>query len=100
MLDLHAADDLQKFRQVADQISALVRQFKGSLSAEHGVGIARTEYMRDSLATSCSIVMREIKSIFDPKNFFNPGKIFQRRSALASIANLRENFRVTDRAAI
>jgi FAD/FMN-containing dehydrogenase len=42
VLDLHSAGDLKKFRQVADQTSALVRQFKGSLSAEHGVGIART----------------------------------------------------------
>src|SRR5437899_893565 len=49
VLDLHSAADLKKFRQVADQTSALVRQFKGSLSAEHGVGIARTEYMRDQL---------------------------------------------------
>src|SRR5438876_8808397 len=49
VLDLHSAADLKKFRQVADQTSALVRQFKGSLSAEHGVGIARTEYMREQL---------------------------------------------------
>src|SRR5437868_11121792 len=49
ILDLHSADDLRKFRLVADQTSALVRQFKGSLSAEHGVGIARTEYMREQL---------------------------------------------------
>src|SRR5881398_204730 len=49
VLDLHNINDLKKFRQVADQTSALVRQFKGSLSAEHGVGIARTEYMRDQL---------------------------------------------------
>src|SRR5438477_8491486 len=49
VLDLHSASDLKKFRQVADQTSTLVRQFKGSLSAEHGVGIARTEYMREQL---------------------------------------------------
>ena len=49
VLDMHSAADLKKFRQVADETSALVRQFKGSLSAEHGVGIARTEYMREQL---------------------------------------------------
>src|SRR6185312_10241757 len=47
VIDMHKASDLKKFRQVADETSALVRQFKGSLSAEHGVGIARTEYMRE-----------------------------------------------------
>jgi FAD/FMN-containing dehydrogenase/Fe-S oxidoreductase len=77
VLDLHSAADLRKFRQVADETSALVRQFKGSLSAEHGVGIARTEYMRDQLGNQLLEVMREIKRSFDPKNIFNPGKIFE-----------------------
>src|SRR5213596_816693 len=76
VLDLHSAADLKKFRQVADETSALVRQFKGSLSAEHGVGIARTEYMRDQLGKQLLEVMREIKHAFDPKNVFKPGKIF------------------------
>jgi FAD/FMN-containing dehydrogenase/Fe-S oxidoreductase len=76
VLDMHSATDLKKFRQVADETSALVRQFKGSLSAEHGVGIARTEYMRDQLGNQLLEVMREIKRAFDPKNVFNPGKIF------------------------
>src|SRR3981081_4194336 len=49
VVDLHNDVALRKFRQVADQTSALVKQFKGSLSAEHGVGIARTEYMREQL---------------------------------------------------
>jgi FAD/FMN-containing dehydrogenase/Fe-S oxidoreductase len=76
VLDLHTAEDLRKYRLVADQTSALVRQFKGSLSAEHGVGIARTEYMRDQLGDTLLNVMREIKQTFDPKSIFNPGKIF------------------------
>ena len=95
VLDLHSAADLKKFRQVADQTSALVRQFKGSLSAEHGVGIARTEYMRDQLGDELLEVMREIKRAFDPKNVFNPGKIFAmgRHGRRHKIDNhLRENF--------
>src|SRR5213595_2084879 len=104
VLDLHSANDLKKFRQVADQTSALVRQFKGSLSAEHGVGIARTEYMRDQLGDELLEVMREIKRAFDPKNIFNPAKIFEvatdhravrtpQRGVPTRIDNhLRENF--------
>src|SRR6516225_9122153 len=76
VLDMHSAADLKKFRQVADETCALVRQFKGSLSAEHGVGIARTEFMRDQLGDELLGLMREIKRAFDPKNIFNPGKIF------------------------
>jgi ferredoxin len=88
---MHCAADLKKFRQVADETSALVRQFKGSLSAEHGVGIARTDYMREQLGDGLLEVMREIKRAFDPKNVFNPGKIFA--DGRHKIDNhLRENF--------
>ena len=90
VLDLHSADDLRKFRLVADQTSALVRQFKGSLSAEHGVGIARTEYMREQLGDALLNVMREIKRTFDPKNIFNPGKIFGFAHKIDN--HLRNNF--------
>jgi Fe-S oxidoreductase len=91
VLDMHSAADLKKFRQVADETSALVRQFKGSLSAEHGVGIARTEYMRDQLGDELLALMREVKRAFDPKNVFNPGKIFA--DGRHKIDNhLRENF--------
>jgi FAD/FMN-containing dehydrogenase/Fe-S oxidoreductase len=76
VLDLHTAGDLKKYRLVADQVSALVRQFKGSLAAEHGVGMARTEYMAEQVGDELLGVMRQIKASFDPKNLFNPGKIF------------------------
>ena len=76
VLDLHAAGDLRKYREIADQVSALVRQFKGSLAAEHGVGMARTEYMAEQVGDELLGVMRQIKQLFDPKNLFNPGKIF------------------------
>ncbi|PYK43222.1 MAG: hypothetical protein DME46_08145 [Verrucomicrobia bacterium] len=91
VLDLHSAEDLKKFHQVADQTLALVKQFKGSLSAEHGVGIARTEYMREQLGDELLGAMREIKRIFDPRDRMNPGKIFGARR-LQIDSSLRENF--------
>jgi FAD/FMN-containing dehydrogenase/Fe-S oxidoreductase len=91
VLDLHSVEDLKKVRQVADQTSALVRQFKGSLSAEHGVGIARTEYMREQLGDELLGAMREIKRIFDPRERMNPGKIFGTGNFRID-SSLRENF--------
>jgi FAD/FMN-containing dehydrogenase/Fe-S oxidoreductase len=76
VLDLHTADGLRKYRVVADQVAALVRQFKGSLAAEHGVGMARTEYMAGQVGDELLAVMRQIKAAFDPTGLFNPGKIF------------------------
>ena len=75
VLDLHQPEDLKKFRQIADEVAALVWQFKGSLAGEHGMGIARTEYLREQIGPELYRVMREIKQSFDPNNVFNPGKI-------------------------
>ena len=75
VLDLHRAEDLKKYRQIADEVAALVKQFNGSLSGEHGVGIARTEYLKEQVGDEMYALMREIKQSFDPNNLFNPGKI-------------------------
>ncbi|HEV2320669.1 MAG TPA: FAD-linked oxidase C-terminal domain-containing protein, partial [Verrucomicrobiae bacterium] len=75
VLDLHRAEDLKKYRQIANEVSALVLQFKGSLAAEHGVGIARTEFLKQQVGEEIYQLMREIKRSFDPNNVFNPGKI-------------------------
>lgn len=75
VLDLHNAEDVKKFRRISDEASVIVRQFKGSLTGEHGVGIARTEYIPYHLGPEVMELTRRIKAAFDPKNLFNPGKI-------------------------
>ena len=56
-------------------MAALVAQFKGTLSGEHGVGIARTEFIKQQVGEELYSLMRQIKKSFDPNNLFNPGKI-------------------------
>lgn len=75
VLDLHRAEDVRKFRRVSDEVSALVKELKGSISAEHGVGIARTEYLGEHLGPELMDASRKLKTIFDPKGVMNPGKI-------------------------
>ena len=75
ILDLHTPAGVKTFRQLAGDVAALVKEFKGSLSAEHGVGMAHTEFMRDQLGDALFGMMKEIKKSFDPFNLFNPGKI-------------------------
>lgn len=74
-LNLHSAEDIAKFRQIAEGVSSLCRQFKGSLAGEHGVGIARAEFMPEHLGPALLDACRQIKASFDPKNILNPGKI-------------------------
>ena len=75
MLDLHTAGDVRKFRQITEEVAALVKQFKGSFAAEHGVGIGRTEFLKDQVGDDLYLLMRQIKKSFDPHNVFNPGKL-------------------------
>lgn len=75
VIDLHQPDGLKKFRQISEEVAALVKQFKGSLAAEHGVGIGRTEFLKEQVGEEMYLLMRQIKKSFDPHNVFNPGKL-------------------------
>lgn len=75
VLDLHTPGDLKKFRQITEEVAALVRQFKGSFAAEHGVGMGRTEFLKEQVGEELYLLMRQIKKSFDPHNLFNPGKL-------------------------
>ena len=76
LLDLHRGEDIAKYRQAADATALVTRQFGGSLAAEHGVGMARAEFMEDQIGPGLLDLMRGIKSVFDPRGLLNPGKIF------------------------
>ncbi len=76
VIDFQSPTDLQRFRKLAQEVSSLVKEFKGSLAAEHGVGIARAEFMSEHVEPNLLKAMREIKQSFDPRNLLNPGKIF------------------------
>lgn len=75
VLDLHQPEGIVRVRQITDEVAALTREFKGSFAGEHGVGIARTEYMPGQVGENLLGVMAEIKNCFDPHDLFNPGKI-------------------------
>ncbi|MCH7909554.1 MAG: 4Fe-4S dicluster domain-containing protein, partial [Candidatus Hydrogenedentes bacterium] len=75
VVDLHKREDLETYRALADEVSALTRQLRASIAGEHGVGIARTEYLPEHLGPELMAVTESIKALFDPKNLMNPGKI-------------------------
>ncbi len=76
VLDLHRSEDITKLREVADDVSELCRLFKGSLAAEHGVGMARAEYLEAHIGPDLMAASLELKALFDPGGVMNPGKVF------------------------
>ena len=53
-----------------------VQKYNGSISAEHGVGMTKRDYLHYSRSSEEIAYMQAIKAIFDPKGIMNPGKIF------------------------
>lgn len=53
-----------------------ISEFKGSISAEHGVGLAKKKYLHFTRSPEEIQLMKDIKKIFDPDSIMNPGKIF------------------------
>ncbi len=62
---------------VADQdLFTLVRKYKGSVSAEHGIGLLKKEALGFSRTPEEISLFRQLKKAFDPQGLMNPGKIF------------------------
>ena len=53
-----------------------VQKYNGSISAEHGVGMTKRDYLTYSRSPAEIAYMRAIKAAFDPNGIMNPGKIF------------------------
>ena len=54
----------------------IVREFSGSISAEHGVGLLKRDFLHYTRSETEINIMRGIKNVFDPNKILNPGKIF------------------------
>ena len=60
---------------VSDRILAVVQEFGGSVSAEHGIGLMKKGQLHFSRSEEEIAVLKEIKAVFDPDGIMNPGKL-------------------------
>ncbi|MES2819087.1 MAG: FAD-binding oxidoreductase [Pseudomonadota bacterium] len=61
---------------VNTQVFETVQKYNGSISAEHGVGMTKRDYLTYSRSPAEIAYMKAIKAVFDPNGIMNPGKIF------------------------
>lgn len=73
LLDPENPSDVAKLFPLADELYSVVLDLDGTISAQHGIGLARTPWMEKQLQDRYAS-QREIKNIFDPMGMFNPGK--------------------------
>jgi FAD/FMN-containing dehydrogenase len=72
---MSAAQFADSSSSLSDAVHAVTRSFNGSISAEHGIGQAKRELLRQFRSDTELSLMRTIKQSLDPQNIMNPGKV-------------------------
>ncbi|MBT0812931.1 FAD-binding protein [Litoribacter ruber] len=75
ILDLKKKGDREEFYKISKASAELVKKYNGSLSGEHGDGRVRAPFIPMMVGEANYQLFRRVKSTWDPKNIFNPGKI-------------------------
>ncbi len=75
VLNLKLEKDVKAMRAIAEETFAMVREYKGSHSGEHGDGLVRSEFHETMFGPRIIEDFWEVKQRFDPEKVLNPGKI-------------------------
>ncbi|WP_319480529.1 FAD-linked oxidase C-terminal domain-containing protein [uncultured Draconibacterium sp.] len=67
--------DVEIFETLMNEVAALVKKYRGSMSGEHGDGRARGKFIPFMLGDQCYEMVKSVKKAWDPDNIFNPEKI-------------------------
>ena len=69
------ADESARAHAALPRIFALTLALEGTLSGEHGIGLAKRDFMAQAFSTPTLDVMQAIKDVLDPSRILNPGKV-------------------------
>ncbi|MDA9463741.1 FAD-binding and (Fe-S)-binding domain-containing protein [Bradyrhizobium sp. CCBAU 53415] len=95
VLNLKLEKDVKAMRAIAEEAFALVREYKGSHSGEHGDGLVRSEFHESMFGARLVADFKEVKQRFDPDGVLNPGKIVDApRMDDRSLFRYRPDYRV------
>ena len=76
LTDERDADEMKKVHRALDLIVEKTLSLGGTITGEHGVGLAKKPWLRDQLGDDSLGLMRAFKKTVDPDNLLNPHKIF------------------------
>ncbi|MFO0815862.1 MAG: FAD-linked oxidase C-terminal domain-containing protein [Gemmatales bacterium] len=74
LFDLHSPSDIKQLQALTEDVYAEVFRLGGTISAQHGVGLARAPWLPQQMGPMLDL-FRQVKTLFDPAGIFNPGKI-------------------------
>ena len=75
MYDPDDASQSQRAQAALAQVFALAISLGGTLSGEHGIGLAKRDFMPQAVDAPTLALMRQVKAVFDPDGILNPGKL-------------------------
>ena len=70
------AEFLQQCEHVTKLLAQVLKDFDGSISAEHGIGLVKKGYLDSTRGPAEIALMKAVKRTFDPQGLLNPGKVF------------------------
>jgi FAD/FMN-containing dehydrogenase len=76
-VDLDSLPDSLPLFEVEKVVYSTVGEWGGSVSAEHGIGLLKREFLHYSVSPEALLMMKQLKGCFDPRGILNPGKIFE-----------------------
>lgn len=75
LIDPTNKEELERLEKAVEEIFDEALKLGGTLSGEHGIGIAKKKFLKKEIGTSGIEVMRRLKKALDPDNLLNPGKL-------------------------
>ncbi len=76
LTDERNKEEIHRVELALKEVAECAVKLGGTITGEHGVGLAKKPFLPDALGTIAIDVMRQIKKSFDPTGILNPGKIF------------------------
>lgn len=77
--ELEKEEFLKRTKALDPEMFALVKKHRGSISAEHGIGLLKKDYLGYSRSEGELAILRALKKALDPQGILNPGKIIDVR---------------------
>lgn len=87
LTDARNPEEIEAVEQAFDEIFRTALQLGGTITGEHGVGLAKAAYMEARFGKAAIEVMKGIKRAFDPQGILNPGKMFAAQTPRRVVVN-------------
>jgi glycolate oxidase len=77
LTDRGKVEHCRRAEQAVHEIFRAALELGGAISGEHGIGLEKRKFLKHAMQPQAIELLRQIKSVFDPKGILNPGKIWE-----------------------